>query len=162
MVAIAQTSAAAAASAGKYLALALGREHYAIEILKVKEIIGLLPITRVPRMPPHVKGVINLRGQVISVLDLRLRLGLESTEPTEQTCIIVVESACTDRKLSTGLIVDRVLEVLKVPQDAIVPCPEFGQAIDGTFILGMAKTSDSVKILLDIDAVLKQASDRSK
>ena len=141
---------------GKYLTFALGREEYGLEILKVREIIGYMEITAVPRTPPYVRGVINLRGQVISVVDLRGKFGMEPRERTDETCIIVVETRdlAAGRKLSTGVIVDRVREVLDVPADRIEPPPDMGTSADARFILGMGKVGESVKILLDIDAVL--------
>jgi purine-binding chemotaxis protein CheW len=144
-----------AARGGKYLTFALGKEEYGLEILKVREIIGFMEITAVPRTPGYVKGVINLRGQVISVVDLRAKFAMASAEKTEETCIIVVEIQGEEgRKLSTGIVVDRVSEVLNIAADNIEPAPEFGAAVDTRFILGMGKIAQSVKILLDIDRVL--------
>ncbi len=143
-----------AARGGKYLTFALGREGYGIQILKVREIIGYMDITGVPRTPGHVKGVVNLRGQVISVIDLRLKFDMEEAKRTEETCIIVVETACRGRKISIGLIVDRVSEVLNIAEDSIEDAPSFGMALDTQVILGMGKIGASVKILLDIDKVL--------
>ena len=140
--------------AGKYLTFALGREEYGLEILKVREIIGMMDITTVPRTPPYVKGVINLRGQVISVVDLRAKVGMEPTPKTEETCIIVVEIRNNDRKLSTGIIVDRVSEVLNIAAENIEDSPVFSGSVATDFILGMGKIGESVKILLDIDRVL--------
>lgn len=140
--------------AGKYLTFALGREEYGLEILKVREIIGYMDITAVPRTPEYVRGVINLRGQVISVIDLRAKFGMESAARTDQTCIIVVEIQRNGRRLNTGIVVDRVSEVLNIGADKIEGPPEFGAAVRVEFILGMGKINDSVKILLDIDKVL--------
>lgn len=139
---------------GKYLTFALGREEYGLEILKVREIIGYMEITAVPRSPGYVKGVINLRGQVIHVVDLRSKFAMEAADRTEETCIIVVETRSNGRKLSTGIVVDRVSEVLDIPNDRIEDPPAFGDAVSTAFILGMGKINDSVKILLDIDKVL--------
>ncbi len=139
---------------GKYLTFALGREGYGIAILKVREIIGYMDITAVPRTPRHVKGVINLRGQVISVMDLRTKFGMDEAQRTEETCVIVVETNNAGRKLSIGLIVDKVSEVLNIAEDAIEDAPSFGTGLDTQFILGMGKIGQSVKILLDIDKVL--------
>jgi len=143
---------------GKYLTFALGREEYGLEILKVREIIGYMDITSVPQTPDYVKGVINLRGQVIPVVELRAKFGMELVETTEQTCIIVVEISHGDRQISTGIVVDRVSEVLDIAGDSIEPAPEFGTGVDTDFILGMGKIGDGerdlVKILLDIDKVL--------
>ncbi|MFI5381390.1 MAG: chemotaxis protein CheW [Tepidisphaerales bacterium] len=139
---------------GKYLTFALGREEYGLEILKVREIFGYMDITAIPRTPSCIKGVINLRGQVIAVVDLRAKFGMEPAERTEQTCIIVVEIRRAGRKVCTGIVVDRVSEVLDVPGDKIEDAPSFGSSVDSDFILGMGKIGDSVKILLDIDKVL--------
>lgn len=139
---------------GKYLTFALGKEEYGLEILKVREIIGLMDITALPRTPAHVKGVVNLRGQVIVVVDLRSRFGMESAARTDQTCIIVVEIAHGTRKLSTGIVVDRVSEVLEIHDDKIEDAPSFGASVSTDMILGMGKVGESVKILLNIDKVL--------
>ena len=139
---------------GKYLTFALGREEYGLEILKVREIIGYMDVTAVPRTPPYVKGVINLRGQVISVIDLRRKFAMEDAARTEQTCIVVVEIAQAGRKLSIGIVVDRVSEVLNIAAETIEDAPAFGTAVDTDFILGMGKIGNAVKILLDIDKVL--------
>jgi purine-binding chemotaxis protein CheW len=143
--------------AGKYLTFALGREEYGLEILKVREIFGYMDVTAVPRTPPYVRGVINLRGQVISVVDLRAKFGMERADRTDQTCIIVVEIGRGGRKLSTGIIVDKVSEVLNIAAEHIEDAPEFGDEINTDFILGMGKIGNSVKILLDIDRVLTDA-----
>ncbi|NLH43305.1 MAG: purine-binding chemotaxis protein CheW [Planctomycetes bacterium] len=139
---------------GKYLTFALANEEYGLEILKVREIIGYIDVTAVPQTPPHVKGVINLRGQVIPVVDLRAKFGMETTEVTEQTCIIVVEITQGGRKSNTGIVVDRVQEVLDIAGADIEEAPQFGSSVDTDFILGMGKIGDKVKILLDIDRVL--------
>lgn len=140
---------------GKYLTFALGNEEYGLQILKVREIIGFMEITAVPRMPVHVRGVINLRGQVISVVDLRAKFQMPARERTEQTCIIVVETAGGGRKVNIGVIVDRVSEVLNIADDKIEDAPDFGDSeLNPKFILGMGKIGQAVKILLDIDRVL--------
>jgi purine-binding chemotaxis protein CheW len=142
------------AAGGKYLTFGLGAEEYGLEILKVREIFGCMEITAVPHTPPHVKGVINLRGQVISVIDLRSRFGMPSIEKTDRTCIIVVELAAKSRRINIGIIVDRVSEVLNIPQAQIEDAPSFGIHVDTRFILGMGKIGQQVKILLDIDHVM--------
>jgi purine-binding chemotaxis protein CheW len=144
----------ARAREGKYLTFALGPEEYGLEILKVREIIGYMSITAVPQTPAYVKGVINLRGQVIPVIDLRAKFGMQTTERTDETCIIVVETAQGGRKFSTGIIVDHVSEVLDIAGANIEDSPQFGSTVDTAFILGMGKVGESVKILLDIDKVL--------
>jgi purine-binding chemotaxis protein CheW len=139
---------------GKYLTFALANEEYGLEILKVREIIGYIDVTAVPQTPAHVKGVINLRGQVIPVIDLRSKFGMATTGVTDQTCIIVVEITQSGRKFSTGIIVDCVQEVLDIAGKDIEEAPQFGSSVDTDFILGMGKIGDKVKILLDIDRVL--------
>jgi purine-binding chemotaxis protein CheW len=147
----------AKARGGKYLTFALGKEEYGLEILKVREIIGYMEITAVPRTPTCVKGVINLRGQVISVIDLRTKFDMPAAERTEETCIIVVEIRNGDRKLNVGIIVDRVREVKDIAGEQIEDAPSFGTDLDTNFILGMGKIGEEVKILLDIDRVLGSA-----
>ena len=139
---------------GKYLTFALGSEEYGLEILKVREIIGYMEITAVPQTPHHVKGVINLRGQVIPVIDLRLKFGMEEAEVTEETCVIVVEITQGSRQFQTGIVVDHVSEVLDIAAEAIEDAPQFGSTVDTAFILGMGKIGETVKILLDINKVL--------
>ncbi len=151
---IEQVSKALLEKEGKYLTFALGPEEYGLEILKVREIIGYMEITAVPQTPHHVKGVINLRGQVIPVIDLRAKFGMETADVTEETCIIVVEISQGDRKFSTGIVVDHVQEVLDIDGQDIEEAPQFGSSVDTSFILGMGKIGETVKILLDIDKVL--------
>ncbi len=139
---------------GKYLTFALANEEYGLEILKVREIIGYMDITAVPQTPSYVKGVINLRGQVIPVIDLRAKFGMETAQITEETCIIVVEITQNGHNCSTGIVVDRVQEVLDISGDNIEETPQFDSSVNTDFILGMGKIGDSVKILLDIDKVL--------
>ena len=140
---------------GKYLTFTLAEEEYGIGILKIKEIIGMMAITTVPQTPKFVKGVINLRGKVIPVIDLRLRFGMESMDYTERTCIIVVEMDGTANTVQIGIVVDAVSEVLNINGKDIEDTPTFGTKLDTTYILGMAKMEGGVKILLDIDRVLK-------
>ena len=139
---------------GKYLTFSLAGEEYGIGILKVKEIIGMMPITMVPRTPDFVKGVINLRGKVIPVADLRRRFSMESIDYTERTCIIVVEIVSDSGAVPMGIVVDAVSEVLNIREADIENTPTFGVKLNTDFILGMAKTDGGVKILLDIDKVL--------
>ncbi len=139
---------------GKYPGFALANEEYGLEILKVCEIIGYMDITAIPQIPDYVKGVINLRGQVIPVVDLRTKFGMETTDVMDQTCIIVVETSQGNRRHCTGIAVDRVQEVLDIEGECIEKPPQFGSGVDTRFILGMGKIGGSVKILLDIDKVL--------
>ncbi|MBI4775185.1 MAG: purine-binding chemotaxis protein CheW [Deltaproteobacteria bacterium] len=139
---------------GKYLTFSLDDEEYGIGILKIKEIIGMIEVTSVPRTPAFVKGVINLRGKVIPVIDLRLRFGLESADYTERTCIIVVEISGTSGTVLFGVVVDSVSEVLNIRGENIEETPLFSGNADMDYILGMAKIEGGVKLLLDIDRVL--------
>ena len=148
--AVVEPSAVQQDKAGKYLTFALAEEEYGLEILKVREIIQMMDITAVPRTPSQVKGVINLRGKVIPVVDLRLKFGLEEAERTDETCIIVVNVG----EIEVGIIVDRVSEVLNIQGDDIEDAPSFGANVDKSFILGMGKTNDRVTILLDSGKVL--------
>jgi len=140
--------------AGKYLTFQLAGEEYGLEILKVKEIIGIMDITALPRTPDYVKGVINLRGKVIPVIDLRLRFGFPEAEHTEKTCIVVVEIIEDNANIQVGIVVDAVSEVLNVTVEDIEDTPKFGVKLDTEFILGMAKSKDRVRTLLEIDNVL--------
>lgn len=140
--------------AGKYLTVVLENEAYGIAVLKVREIIRLQKITPVPQMPEFVKGVINLRGRVIPVVDLRVKFGLKA-EVAERTCIVVVQVKLpTDQVVQMGLVVDSVEEVVTLAKEEIEPTPEFGARVDTTYLLGMAKVKGQVKTLLDIDRVV--------
>jgi purine-binding chemotaxis protein CheW len=139
---------------GKYLTFSLDNEQYGIGILKIKEIIGMIPITPVPRTPEYVKGVINLRGKVIPVIDLRQRFGMGVVDYTDRTCIIVVEIEGNSGTVMMGILVDSVSEVLNIKGEEIEETPTFGGKVDIDYILGMAKMDGGVKILLDIDQVL--------
>jgi purine-binding chemotaxis protein CheW len=150
----ARTAAAAAAAAGKYLTFALAQEEYGLLVIKVREIIKIMSITAVPQVPDHVKGVINLRGKVIPIIDLRLKFGLADQAYTERTCIIVAEVEIDGRKLMLGVIVDSVSEVLNIAPDEIEPAPDFGERLETGYMQGIAKIKGKVKILLDLDRVL--------
>lgn len=139
---------------GKYLTFTLAGEEYGIGILKIKEIIGMMPITTVPQTPEFFKGVINLRGMVIPVMDLRLKFGLKAMEYNERTCIVVVEMEGCSEKVQIGIVVDAVSEVLNIVEKDIEETPAFGTRQKTDYILGMAKMEGGVKILLDIDSVL--------
>lgn len=145
------------ARAGKYLTFRLGKEDFAIQVLKVREIVGIQDITAVPQMPGYVKGVINLRGKVIPVVDLRLKFGLEEREYTQRTCIIVVQVHHAGVPIQTGIIVDEVSEVLNLVGTEIEDTPDFGDDVGTPYLLGMAKVKGNVKMLLDIDQVLANA-----
>ena len=134
----------------KYLAFILDNESYGIEILRVREIIGLMDVTTVPQTPEYMKGVINLRGKVIPVIDLRLKFSMQEKEHTDETCVIVVEVNNT----SIGIIVDSVSEVLEITRGEIEESPHFGQDIDTSYIMGLGKVKEKIVILLDIEEIL--------
>jgi purine-binding chemotaxis protein CheW len=142
-------------SAGKHLTFTLQSESYGIDVLKVREIIRLTNITAVPQMPDYVKGVINLRGKIIPVIDLRVRFGFTGAKDTELTCIIVVQVKLPDGKITQmGLVVDGVEEVVNLAPGDIEETPDFGGKISTDYIVGMAKVKGTVKTLLNIDRVL--------
>ncbi len=134
---------------GKYLTFYLDGEEYGVQILKVREIIGIMEITQLPQMPHYIKGVINLRGKVIPVVDLRLKFGMSEAEYTDETCVIVV-----DIGTQVGIIVDTVQEVADIADKDIEPPPALGGSVETTYLMGMGKVNGSVKILLDIDPIL--------
>jgi len=139
---------------GKYLVFQLGQEEFGIRVLKVREIMGIQDITAVPQTPAHVKGVINLRGKVIPVVDLRLKFGLPEIEYTRRTCIIVVQVQGEAGPMLMGIVVDGVAEVLTLAAADIEDTPDFGGGVATPYLLGMAKVKGKVKILLEIDHVL--------
>lgn len=142
---------------GKYLTFTLAGEQFALQILKVREIIGLIDITPVPGAPPHVRGVINLRGRVIPVVDLRRKFGMVEADLTERTCIIVIDVRVEGRPVNTGVLVDTVSEVLAIKEGDIEPPPPMSRDVNSEYILGLAKTGGKVKILLNIEQVLGSA-----
>jgi purine-binding chemotaxis protein CheW len=141
--------------AGKYLTFALAGEEYGLPVLRVREIIKVMDITVVPQVPPYVRGVINLRGKVIPVIDMRLKFHFEAKEFTDRTAIIVVELELSGGRTLVGVLVDSVSEVLSITADEIEPTPTFGDAVDTTFMRGIAKVKGTVKILLDLDRVFE-------
>jgi purine-binding chemotaxis protein CheW len=140
--------------AGKYLTFRLADEEYGLEILKVQEIIQMQAVTKVPRTPDHMRGVINLRGKVIPVIDLRKKFNMDSSKDTDKTCIIVVQVTSGNSKVVMGTIIDEVKEVLNIKSENIEETPSFGTNINTDFILGIGKVGSTVKILLDINKVL--------
>ena len=139
---------------GKYLTFSLAEEHYGIGIRKIREIIGMMPVTSIPQTPGYVKGVINLRGKVIPVVDLRLKFGMGQAECSERTCIIVVEVPGRAVSQLMGIVVDSVSDVVNIKWEDIEETPSFGTKLDTDYILGMAKIGKGVKMLLDIDRAL--------
>ncbi len=148
-----QAGDALLAKGGKYLTFALGNEDYGLEILKVREIIALMDITPVPLAPPHVRGVINLRGKIIPVIDLRLKFSMPRSDDHDRKCIIVVEVARRGRTTQMSMLVDAVSDVMHIDGKDIAPPPSFGGS-EASFILGMGKCRGGLKLLLDIDSVL--------
>ncbi len=155
--AIAEAPVARVAQEGKFLSFILGSEEYGVEILKVHEINGMTGITRVPRTPDYVRGVLNLRGRVIPIVSLRQKFLMPVVEDTEKTCIIVVEVVHQGTEITMGIVVDEVSEVLNITADQIDPAPMSGGTLDETgFVSGMGKLEDRVVVLLDIDHVLSR------
>ena len=141
-------------AAGKYLTFELAREEYGVPVLKVREIVRMLDITPVPHMPAYVRGVINLRGKVIPVMDLRLKLGFTPQDYTERTCIVIVEVALTAGRALMGMVVDRVADVLNITSEEVEATPEFGESVQTGYMRGVAKVKGRVTILIDLDRVL--------
>jgi purine-binding chemotaxis protein CheW len=140
--------------AGKYLTFTLDKEEYAIEILKVNQIIRLQEITAIPRTPSFIRGVINLRGMIIPIIDLRKKFQMSDHTDTERSCIVVIQLDQDGKKINMGIVIDEVREVLEIPAGDIEKTPEFGAGIDTQFIMGIAKTGKNVKMMLDISKVL--------
>ncbi len=149
-----QGTAKADARAGKYLVFHLGDEEFGIQVQKVREIMGVQDITQVPQTPPHVKGVINLRGKVIPVVDLRLKFTMPALDYTHRTCIIVVQVLGPRGSMLMGIVVDGVVEVLQVAGADVEDTPSFGKEVEIPYVMGLAKLKGKVKILLDIDQVM--------
>lgn len=141
-----------ASKGGKFLTFFLSSEEYGIEILKVQEIIGVLAITPIPRTPAFIKGVINLRGRIIPIIDLRLKLSMPEAKHTEETCFIVVKA----HGMHMGVVVDKVSEVLDIAAENVDEAPSMGEGVNTDYILGIGKAGDKVKLLLDIDKVLSE------
>ncbi len=144
----------AAAQPGKYLVVTLGRESYGIPVLAVREIIRLCPVTPVATMPAHVRGVINLRGKIIPLVDLRIRFGLPAADEHDRTCIVVAQlGVAAGASRLYGVVVDGVEEVAAFGAGDIEPTPDFGGAVDTRFITGMAKSGPLVRTLIDLDRI---------
>jgi purine-binding chemotaxis protein CheW len=141
--------------AGKYMTFSLSREKYGVEILKVIEINSMMHITTVPRCAPYMKGVVNLRGKIIPVVDLRMLFGMEPMDYDDKTCTIIVNAVINGKAIPVGMIVDRVLEVTHFDEEQIAPPPEYGSSVDSRSILGIGKTEQhGVVILMDVDKLL--------
>lgn len=146
--------------AGKFLTFMLKGETYGLEVLKVQEIMGMMSVTHIPRTPDFIRGVINLRGRVIPVLDLRLKFEMESTPDTERSCIIVLQVSHGQMHTTMGIIVDEVAEVVDVRADQIEATPSFGAGVDTGFILGIGKVGQKVVMLLDANQILSGAEEQ--
>ena len=140
--------------AGKYLTFQLGDEVYGLGILKVQEIIGMMLVTCIPRTPIYIRGVINLRGKVIPVVELRKTFELKTIEDTEKTCIIVIQVSTGESAMTMGLLVDEVSEVLDIAAEQLEDAPQFGTSVNTDFIMGIGKVDDKVVMLLDVNKVL--------
>lgn len=139
---------------GKYLTFTLNNEEYAIEILKVNQIIRLQEITAIPKTPSFIRGVINLRGMIIPIIDLRRKFEMADHTDTDRTCIVVIQIEQNGKSVNMGIVIDEVREVLEIPAADIEETPEFGTGIDTEYIMGIAKTGRNIKIMLDISKVL--------
>lgn len=137
----------------QYLTFSLGKEFYALDVSKVKEVLELVPITRVPKMPPFMKGVINLRGSVVPVIDLRIKFNMKQKENNQDTCIIVLEIKVDEELITLGAIADSVQEVIELNAENIEPAPKIGTKLNTDFINGMGKHQDKFLIILNIDKV---------
>jgi purine-binding chemotaxis protein CheW len=144
------------AEEGKYLTFNLKNENYGIPLGRVKEIIAMLPITEVPKTPDYIKGVINLRGKIIPIMDLRLKFGLEEKEYNDRTCIIVVDILSGENKRQTGLAVDSVAEVVDIKSAEIEEMSSSENSDEDEFIIGIGKVKEKVVMLLDIDKILSR------
>lgn len=149
------------ATPGKYLTFSLAAEEYGVPVLKVREIIKMMDITVVPQVPHYVRGVINLRGKVITVIDLRLKFGFAAQEQTDETAVVVVEVKVSGGKVQMGIVVDSVSDVLNIQPDEIEDTPAFGDRVVTDYLCGMAKVKGRVKILLDLDRALGWNGDAS-
>ncbi|HNQ66478.1 MAG TPA: chemotaxis protein CheW [Smithella sp.] len=143
-------SANADSRAGKYLTFFLASEEYGVEILKVQEIIGRMPITPVPLTSRYIRGVINLRGKIHPIMDLKIKFGMEETQITDETCIIVIKTT----SMMMGILVDKVSEVINIASGDIEDTPSFGGDVNPEYLLGVGKTGGRVRLLLDIEKVI--------
>lgn len=140
---------------GKFLSFFLGKEEYAIEILKVQEIIGLMAITPVPKMPDYIRGVLNLRGKIVPVMELRARFNLSAVEDTDETCIIIIH----EDNYQMGIVVDKVSEVMEIATEQFEEVPLVGKSSGNEFLSGLGKVNDSVKMIVDVRKVLFDVPD---
>ena len=149
----------AEAASGKFLTFELDGETYGVGIRSVREIMGIIDITPVPDAPAHVRGVVNLRGKIVPVVDLRRRLGIGGAQPSSRSCIVVVETPAAGERSQAGMIVDSVSEVVPIPETDIEPPPEIGGAVQAGSVEGLAKVREKVVILLSIERTLAGVGD---
>ena len=140
----------------RFLSFILNEEEYCIEILRIKEIMGMTDITEIPQTPDFIKGVINLRGQIIPIIDLRVKFEMPSAEYTDRTCIIVAEMTYEDEMTLMGIVIDSIQEVINIPQEKISKVPYINAKIKSEYIEGIAETGETIKIILDIKKVLTE------
>jgi purine-binding chemotaxis protein CheW len=140
----------------RYLSFVLNEEEYGIEILKIREIMGMTDITAIPQTPAFIKGVINLRGKIIPIIDLRLKFGMAERPYTDRTCIIVVEIGYEGEATLMGVVVDSIQEVISIPEEKISDVPYINAKVKGDYIRGIAETGETIKIILDILKVLTE------
>jgi purine-binding chemotaxis protein CheW len=138
----------------QYLTFAVADEEYAVDLLRVREILAYVPLTRVPRAPEFIAGVMNLRGSVVPVIDLRVKLGLPATTVGPRTCIVVIEVNAEDSPTLMGVLADDVRQVMELAPDEIAPAPSFGTRIDLSFLFGMGDLGERFALILDVDKVL--------
>lgn len=141
---------------GKFLTFVLGEEIYGLPIKKAKEIIGMMEVAHIPKTQGYIKGVINLRGKIIPIIDLRLRFGMAEKAYTERTCVIVIEVNAHESQRLVGIAVDTVSEVVNIQKREIEPTPEYDAQIEGNFLIGLGKIKEKVILILDIDKVLNR------
>jgi len=156
-VAIEKRAAQGTERAGKYLIFELGSEEYGLPVLRVREVVGLQQPAKVPHTPAFVKGVINLRGKVVPIIDLRMKFGLENVQDSDRTCIVVIQLNSGGAHILVGVVVDKVSEVLNVAAGDIEDTPDFGDGTEVPYVLGIAKTKEGVRILLDPDCLFDEA-----
>lgn len=142
--------------AGRYVTFILSGEEYCVEIKKVQQIIQMEDITLVPRSPDYIKGVINLRGKVVPIIDLRVKFDMNVAEANEKNCIVVLQAGDGKNSLTVGVIFDEVKEVTQIKGINIDEVPSFGEGIDVAFLMGMAKIGESVRMLLDVDSLFSK------
>ena len=139
---------------GKYLSFVLGDGEYAVEILKIQQVIQLQPITRIPRSPKFIRGVLNLRGKVVPILNLHSKFNMQSVEETGKTCILITEISDRETTLIVGIVIDEVKEVMDINEEMLTDKPEMGKSKSAKHIIGAVRMNEKVRFLLDLDEIL--------